>query len=91
MPIAISPPHRNVASTPPQFPTQILDQSAIPGINRRNALKALVMFADLEKPRVGDSAATGGIAHEGEDVVRPIRAAVRQEHYGIIGIQHRHS
>ena len=90
VPVAVSPTEGDVVSAARELRRQVRDQAPITGVDGRDAAETLVVSGDLEQALVGDSPPTRGVAHERQDILRAVRAAVGQQHDRVIAFQSRH-
>ena len=90
VPVAVSPTEGDVVSAARKLRRQVRDQAPIARVDGRDAAETLVVSGDLEQALVGDSAPARGVAHEWQDVLRAVRAAVGQQHDRVIAFQSRH-
>ena len=80
MPVAVAEVDRQVDAATAQLRLERGDQLAVLGVDRADAAEQLVVVRDVEQPLARDVAAARDVLEERQHVVRPLRAAERDEH-----------
>ena len=90
VPVAVSPPDGDVVPAAGEFRGQVGDQALVAGVDGRDSAESLVVRGDLEQALVRDSTTTRRVAHELQDVLLAVRAAVGHQHDRVVGFHTRH-
>ena len=87
VPVAVPPAHGDSRAAAGELGAQGHEELAVAGVDRGDSTEALVVAGDLHEAGVGHATSGGGIAHEGQDVVGSVGAAVGQQEHGVVGCQ----
>ena len=87
VPVAVADDDRQRRAALGQAGLEGVAQLGVARVDRGGAADALVVAGDLHEARVGHAAASGGVAHEGQDVLGAAGPAVGLQEDGVVGGQ----
>ena len=87
VPVAIADDHGQVRTAGGELGAQGGQELLIAVVYRRDTAETAVMAGHLQKAGIRNAAPRGGVAHEGQDVVGTLGAAVGEQQDGVVGGQ----